>query len=376
MALALALAAGAPPGMPVMAQAQAQGSAEPRVEAERLRREGRLPEALASYRALVALDSAFENRFWVAKLESWTGALESAERNFMVLLAERPGDYDSRIALADVRRWRGDTVGARVVLDSLRRDRPDDPEIRQRIAALEPSPALPRWEADLQYLGERLSGGAAGDGATLSLRPLSARRVRWRAAATVQDKFEHTEARVGGELGWRLIRSLEMSGYGFVSPGAEVMPRESFGVGLARPIARGLVLGAGYGFDRYHDARVHGAGSSLELYAGRWLLAGRYRYTAARFQGADAAVGEHAGAATVGWMYGAANLVRIVGAVGGEAFSEPSRDRIGRLDAHTLGLAWRHFLTPALGLEATYARQDRAERGVLHTYGVRVVRRW
>ena len=370
----LVLLAGAAAGVP--AAAQSPDAAAARVEAERLRREERLPEALAAYRSLLALEPGFEDRFWVAKLESWTGALESAERGFVLLLAERPGDYDSRIALGDVRRWRGDTAGARVVLESLRHDRPDDPEVRRRLAALEPGRAPARWEADLQYLGERRSDGAAGDGATLSLRSLPGPRLRWMAAATVQDKFQRTEARGGGELGRRLAGGLEVGGSAFLSPGAEILPRQSYGVALARPIARGLVLAAVYGFDRYQDARVHGVGSSLELYAGRWLVAGRYRYTATRFDAAGSAVGEHAGIASVGRLYGTANLVRVFAAAGGEAFSQPSRDRIGRLDAHTLGFAWRHFLTPALGLEGTYGRQEWSEGGVLHSYGLRVVRRW
>ncbi|HEU5039179.1 MAG TPA: YaiO family outer membrane beta-barrel protein, partial [Gemmatimonadales bacterium] len=313
-------------GAIAVAQTPAPAPAGLRAEAERLRREERLPEALAAYRALVAAEpTGFEDRFWVAKLESWTGALDAAERGLVALLAERPEDYDSRIALADVRRWRGDTAGARVVLDDLRRGRPEDPEVLQRLAALEPGPAPARWEADLQYLGERLSSGAAGDGATVSLRPTSARRVRWLAAATVQNKFERTEARAGGELGWRLSPSLEVSGSVRLAPGAEVLPRQSYGLGLTRPLARGVVLAADYDFDRYHDAGVHALATGLELYAGRWLIAGRYRYTATRFDGADALVGDHAGSASVGWQYGAANLVRVFAAAGGEAFSQPSR---------------------------------------------------
>ncbi len=137
-----------------------------------------------------------------------------------------------------------------------------------------------------------------------------------------------------------------------------------------------MLLTAGYGFDRYLDARVHGAGASIELYAGRWLFAGRYRYTGTRFDATGTAVGEHAGMASVGLLYGGANLVRVFAAAGGEAFSQPARDRIGRLDAHTFGMAWRQFLTPTVGLEGTYGRQEWSEGGVLHSYGLRVVRRW
>src|SRR6476620_4849687 len=47
-----------------------------RGRAEQLRREQRLPEALAAYRTVAQLDPGnFEDRFWVARLESWTGRL-------------------------------------------------------------------------------------------------------------------------------------------------------------------------------------------------------------------------------------------------------------------------------------------------------------
>ena len=53
------------------AQAPASEATELRRQAEQLRREQRLPEALAAYRAVVALEpESFEDRFWVAKLES------------------------------------------------------------------------------------------------------------------------------------------------------------------------------------------------------------------------------------------------------------------------------------------------------------------
>jgi YaiO family outer membrane protein len=141
-------------------------------------------------------------------------------------------------------------------------------------------------------------------------------------------------------------------------------------------VARGVVLAADYGLDDYSDARVHGPGASVELYAGHWLLTGRYRYVATRFDGSGTTAGEHAGTASVGWLYGSANLVRLFAGAGGEAFSGPSRDRIGRFTAHTAGVAWRHWITPAVGLEAVYARQDRSDGGRQHTYGLRVVRRW
>ena len=340
----LALAAGC-----LVTPAAAQDSVPPaaalRASAERLREERRLPEALEAYRALVAVDSSFEHRFWLAKLEGWTGDYERAERDLVALLAERPGDEDSRAALADVRRWRAGARGNRL-------------------------------EADLQYLGERLPGGATGNGATMSLRSLPPRPVEWRAAVSVQDKFDRTESRGGAELAVRVVRSMQVKGSAFFSPGAEVLPRTSVALGVGGPVARGLVLGAEYALDDYRDARLHGPALSTELYVGRWLVAARYRYSSTRFDGSAGDAGEHGGLLSAGVTYDAENLVRLFAGAGGEAFSQPSRDRIGRFTAHTIGAAWRHWVTPALGLEAVYARQDRSDGGRQHSYGLRVVRRW
>ena len=360
------------------AQGPGPGAAGLRRQAEQLRREQRLPEALAAYRSVVELEPAsFEDRFWVAKLESWTGRLASADSGLVLLLAERPEDYDSRIALADVRLWRGEPAAAREILHHLRRTHPDDPEVLRRLEALGRRPLPARWEADLEYFGERLPGGAAANGATLSLAARGSERLRWRAAATLQEKFDRTESRAGGELGVRATEQLELAWSVFLAPGAEVLPRGSYGAGASHRVARGVVLYADYAFLDYRDANVHQAGPAVELYLGsRWLLSARYRWAATRFAGADGAVHEGAGSLAAGYLYGPGNLIRIFGAAGGESFTQPSRDLIGRFDAHTIGFSWRHFLTPALGVEALYAHQDRSGGGDQESYSLRVLRRW
>jgi YaiO family outer membrane protein len=359
------------------AQTPAPQATELRRQAEQLRQEQRLPEALAAYRAVVALEpESFEDRFWVAKLESWTGRLQVAESAFVRLVAERPDDYDSRIALADVRHWRGETAAALEVLEDLRRTHPDDPEVLQRVDALHRAAPPAHWEADFEYFGERLAGGSAAKGGTLSLGTTPGERLRWRAAATLQDKFGRTESRAGGEVGLRPTRSFELAASAFLAPGAEVLPRQTYGLGLGSKIGRRLVVHADYTFLDYRDAQVHQAGPALELYAGRWLFTGRYRYAATHFAGTAASVDDHGGSLAVGFLYGPSSLFRIFAAAGGESFTQPSRDLIGRFDAHTVGVAWRHFLTPGFGVEALYAHQDRSDGGGQDSYSLRVLRRW
>ena len=319
---------------------------------------------------------SFEDRFWVAKLESWTGQLPAAESSFVRLLEERPGDYDSRVALADVRLWRGDTAATRELLAGLQRDYPADPEVTHRIDALARSVRPARWETDLEYFGERLPGGAAANGGTFSLATRPSDRLRWRAVAGFQEKFERTESRAGGEVGVRLSRRVEVVGSAGFAPGAEVLPRGSYGIGANGLVVRGLVLYADYAFLHYFDADVHQAGPAVELYAGRWLVAARARWIATSFAGSAEAVHDGAGSLSLGRFYGEGNLVRVFAGTGSESFTGPSRERIGRFDARTIGLSWRHFITPELGLEALYAHQDRSGDAASDAWSLRVLHRW
>jgi YaiO family outer membrane protein len=364
--------------MEAAAQTPAAEVAHRRRQAEQLRLEQRLPEALAAYRAVVAEDPAgFEDRFWLAKLEGWTGHLLAADSGFVRLLEERPRDYDSRIGLADVRLWRGDTAASRELLDGLLLDYPADPEVHRRTEALARGvrPAH-RWETALEYFGEQLPDGAAANGGALSLAARPGDRFRWRALAALQEKFDRTESRAGGEVGVRLSPPLELAASAAFAPGAEVLPRGSYGIGASGRVGRGVVLYADYAFLDYHDAEVHQAGPAVELYAGRWLVAGRVRWVATRFDGSGEAVHDGAGSLSVGRFYGPGNLVRIFAGTGSESFTGPSRERIGRFDARTIGLSWRHFLTPGLGLEALYAHQDRSGGASSDAWSLRVLRRW
>jgi YaiO family outer membrane protein len=355
----------------------AQSTADLRRHAEQFRRERRLPEALAAYRAVVAEEpGSFEDRFWLAKLEGWTGQLPAADSGLVRLLQERPDDYDSRIALADVRLWRGDTAATRELLAGLQRDYPADPEVRQRVDALGRQVRPGRWETDLEYFGERLPGGAAANGGTFSLATRPNDRFRWRALAGFQEKFERTESRAGGEVGVRLARRVEVAGSAGFAPGAEVLPRGSYGIGASGLVARGLVLYADYAFLHYFDADVHQAGPAVELYAGRWLVAARARWIATSFAGSAEAVHDGAGSLSLGRFYGEGSLVRLFAGTGSESFTGPSRERIGRFDARTIGLSWRHFLTPELGLEALYAHQDRSGDAQSDAWSLRVLHRW
>ena len=367
--VALLLTAGAEPAV-------AQSAADLRRHAEQLRREQRLPEALVAYRAVIAKEpGSFEDRFWIAKLESWSGHLAAADSGFVRLLEEHPSDYDTRIALADVRLWRGDTVASRELLTSLQRDYPADAEVRRRVEALAHRVSPTRWETDIEYFGERLPGGAA-NGGTFSLAARPNDRLRWRAVAGFQEKFERTESRAGGEVGVRLSPRFELAGSATVAPSAEVLPRGSYGIGTSGLVARGLVLYADYGFLHYFDADVHQAGPAVELYAGRWLITARARWLSTSFTGSAEAVHDGAGSLSLGRFYGEGNLVRAFAGTGSESFTGPSRERIGHFDAQTIGLSWRHFLTPELGLEALYAHQDRSGDAASDAWSLRVLHRW
>jgi YaiO family outer membrane protein len=137
------------------------------------------------------------------------------------------------------------------------------------------------------------------------------------------------------------------------------------------------VLYGDYTWLDFEAADVHRAGSRLELYAGpRWIFSGHYAFARTHFLGAGGAVSNHAASVSVGYLYGGTNLLRVSGAAGGESFALPSIDAIGQFSAHTIGLDWRHFVSPGLGIALLYAYQDRSNGVKQHSYGLGLVRRW
>jgi len=346
-AISAALAALCLLALPASVRAQSPDSVTSarRADAERLRREERFPEALAAYQAIASSEGGTrEDRFWVAKLESWTGRLAEAEAGFVRLLEEQPGDEDSRLALADVRRWRSSSA---------------------------PAPS----EAGVEYYGEHVEGQPASHGATLTIGD-RAGRLHWRGMLTLQDKFDRTESRAGGEMAFRATPHLELRARALGAPQAEVFPRGTYGAGVGGMLGR-LVLGAEYTFFDYLDADVHQLGPEAELYLGpHWLLAARYRYASTSFSLGGPTVANHGGSFTVGYLYGPANLIRLFGGVGGESFAGPSRELVGSFDAQTLGVAWRHYLASRLGVELLYARQDRSTGQQQDSWSLGLVQRW
>lgn len=405
----LGLLAGAMPCAPLQGQLRSDDTTTTlRQRAGELRQAQRFDEALGVYRTLGAVTSeSFEDRFWVAKLTGWTGQPAAAESLFTALLTERPGDYDSRIGLIDVRIRLGRYAAAREDLEALSRGHPDDPEIlfrqgrldeaagdrrqarrhfRQALAirpdhgesrdALRRVAVDGRWVSGLEYYGEQISRAPATSGATAFVQGWPADRLRWRAVASLQDKFTRTEVRVGSELSLLPAGGTVLRASAHVAPGADVLPRESYGLGVTQRLGR-LVMHGDYTLLRFADATVHRVGPRIELYAGsRWLLSAQYAFAHTSGSLQNDGMSNHAGSASVGYLYGEGNLLRISGAVGGESFALPSIDATGAFRAHTIAVDWRHFVSPWLGVVLSYAYQDRTNDVTQHSYGVGVVRRW
>ena len=392
----------------VAGQVPADTVASMRERGEQLRREQQLAAALEVYQTLVQRDPTnFEDRFWVAKLESWTGQLSSADSLLAQLLEERPSEYDSQLALADVRRWRGQDSAARAILEGLNQAHPHDCEVLFRLGRLseadgkvreardyftqaltanpdyeEAKEALHRlagevrWEAGVEYYGEQISNAPATHGTTASVAALPGAGLRWRLAATVQDKFDRTEARFGGELAHRLFQSTRLEWSAYVAPGAEVLPRQSYGLSVAQK-AGWLVLYADYAFLDFNDAQVHQVGPHVEAYAGRhWLVTGRYSYSSTLFAGVPDATSNHSGSLSIGYLYGRGDRVQVFLAAGAEPFAQPSHDVIGQFHAHTIAVAWHHSLVPRVAMALLYAHQARSNGSTQDSYSLGLVQRW
>ena len=404
----IGLLAGAIPFVRLPGQLGPDSTLMLRQRAGDLRRAQRLEEALGVYRTLVAADSGnFEERFWIAKLTGWTGQPAQAESLFTALLIENPGDYDTRIGRIDVRIRLGRYSAAREDLDALSDLHPNDPEILYRQGRLDEavgdrqrarrrfSEALAirpddgelrdalrrvavdgRWASGLEYYGEHISGAPATSGTTAFVQGWPAERLRWRAEGSLQEKFTRTEWRIGNELSRQLPGGTEIRASAQIAPGAQVLPRQSYGVGVTQRVGRLLVHG-NYVLLDFADATVHRLSPRLELYAGsRWLLSAQYAYVRTTGSGANGGISNHAGSASVGYLYGEGNLLRISGAAGGESFTLPSIDVTGAFRAHTIAADWRHFVSPWLGFVLSYGYQARSDDVTQHSYSVGVVRRW
>jgi YaiO family outer membrane protein len=391
------------------AQLPTSSDAVLRLHIDTLRQQQRLDEALNAYRALAASQPlTFEDRVWVARLTGWAGHPVEAESLFTALLRERPDDYDSRIGLIDVRLRLEHYAAAQADLETLMPGHGDNPEVlfrhgrlcqalgkrdearryfEQVIAATPHHPesreALrqlavgARWASGIEYYGEHMRQAPATRRATASFQARPGDRLRWEAAATLQQKFEQTELRLGAELAHAVVGAADLHWSAYVAPGAVVLPRQTYGLGLAQRLGRRLVVYGDYALLDFQDADVHRAGSRLEFYAGRrWILTATYVFASTHFSSADDAVDNHAGSASIGYLYGAANQLRVSAAAGGESFTLPSIDMIGGFSARTIAVDWRQFVSPWLGIGLAYAYQARSDGLKQHSYSLGLVRRW
>jgi hypothetical protein len=131
---------------PAAAQVPTPTSYEMRQRAERLRREQRFGEALSTYQTLVDRDSGnFEDRFWIAKLEGWTGKPEAAESALVAAGRGAPRGLRQPHRSCRCAFWRGHTSAAGALLEKLNRSDPADPEVLLRLGRVsEAAGNLPR----------------------------------------------------------------------------------------------------------------------------------------------------------------------------------------------------------------------------------------
>ena len=355
VAVLLASCLSAPDGL---AQTPASSPAAAREHAEQLRREQRLPEALAAYRALVALEpESFEDRFWVAKLESWTGRLEAAESHSCGCSRSGPttmtAGSPSPTCGSGAATPRGRATFSRIFAV------PTPTIPRCSTGSTPPPPAPPRWEADLEYYGERLRGSAA-NGASSRWGP-PGERLRWRGAVTVQDKFGLTESRFGGEMGLRLVRPFELRGSAYFAPGAEVLPRQGYGLGLSAKFSLAScstpTTSSSTTPTPTCTRRARARALRRPLADHRPLPVLRHRVRRRRCRRREPlGLGRRSAISTA-----RLGLVRIFAGAGAEPFTGPSREDIGEFSGRTIGAGWRHFLTPLFGFEmCTPTRSDPA----------------
>ena len=231
--------------------------ASPRLEAERLARDGQTHEALERYERIVSVDPAdVEARIWIARLLQRLGHTYLAEKEYRQALAQAPNHVDALVGLAVALNSRGATREASAFLDRAEQLAPESADVLAargqssklsghsteaeryyaRAHTLSPNDKdieqsfdqtrrinRNRVEGLFQY--EMLTRATGAHTADVAVDLRADDRFRYNGRLQVQTRASRSEARAGGGVEWRARPDLTVRGTVLVGPGAEIIAR-------------------------------------------------------------------------------------------------------------------------------------------------------
>jgi len=365
---------------------------DPKLEAERLARNGAYEEALERFHSLAAANpSDLEARAWIARLHLTLGHLPQAEDVYRSILLQSPNRVDALVGLGSALVSEGQLDEARVVLSRAEKLAPDDLEVlaaqgnlnlaaeqnflavgyygRATVIAPEQNDLRLNFEearrrfdhrVEATYFNEAFSDTTpdtqSGD-VTLNLRVND--RLRAFARGQQERRFSTTDARGGGGLEWQVERrrlsSLQV--YALAGPQNDVLPRLETGLGLgwARHTASLDMTGR---YFRFENAELWAIGPALRVNV--WndvMVSASYTHTVAQFASFDDFVGGDSGDVHVGFQVHPRVWVDAGYARGIENFDRVTVDRLGQFRADTVSGTARLNLHSLTSLATTYEYQ-------------------
>jgi len=375
---------------------QAAGSDKAR--AIELARQGHTAAALQLFERVAALDPAdAEAKLWIGRLDLRLGRVDKAEALFRAVIAEHPGDVDALVALGAALTRRGAWQEALTVLEQAERDAganadvyaaiarasrrggdnrraleyfkravavaPDDPDIRDAYEAL----ALSYGHGlAIEGFGQRVTPGSTVGSGSMATTIRAAPRLHLEGIVRAQAGDGYSDAIAGAGVMWRDGRATTLSVRASGGSGNVAMPNADAG-GEVLHYAGIVEIGASVRALWFAGAHVIALSPLLAVDAGgRWRLDGRYTFSRTRFARVSPPGGDHSALARATlrgwrrlWLNGGY-------AYGIESFEDLTRDRIGRLDAHTALGGLRVNLRSLTLVSATWEHQWRPNHAALN----------
>jgi len=225
-----------------------------------------------------------EVRVALANVHAWTGSYQQAEDELSDIIKLSPSYDEARISLARVYFWQGRDRESLKALALLHKKGLGDAKALEAkvIASLK---SKQYWKAGLGYVFDHISFASDAHGTDAFLEYRKDKNWSARAAFEFLNKFNSkaSGARVGGTY-W-IDDSTTVSADIFVAPSQQILPEQSYTLGLDRVFFKKVVPGLNYRFSQYFLNHTHAIGGHVQWYFyPRFNLFGSYTLTLSDLQ--------------------------------------------------------------------------------------------
>lgn len=343
----------------------------------------------------------FETRNWIARVESWRGNLQEAERLYRSVLKDSPENIEAELGLADVLLWRRngreaadlllsilkrDPENAEILLrlaraferDGRRKDalayyqhviriQPDNPDAR---AAMDRATSEKRFRFEAGYFREQFNFASDTNGQFLDLLYRKTDRINITARFEYQNKFAENDTRFTFGSVYHIGDSTWLRAEVSQAPRSNtVISNQAYTAEVTRRILPGVAIGTGYSLLLFRDAKVNvwtavfnfDPRPDLHVYI-------RYLPNRTRFDSARQSVWNHSSSARLVWDAHRKFSPYLLTAFGNESFSGLSTDKLGRLSAQIYGGGAELRFKAGKGFRVGYHIERRTQQRRQHVF--------